>query len=115
MESIECKKTQKQLVDGPMFKEKCYNKYRVSRFIFSPIDYETKKSPQNSGFSMNALTKYMSSAKGKNYKDGETTYYGVSKQIIKLDYIYFRQTLSYCDWFRVEDRSNGSLLIPRQT
>ena len=44
MESIDGEKTQKWLANDPMFKEKCYNKYRVNGFIFSPSDYEANKS-----------------------------------------------------------------------
>ena len=62
---------------------------------------------------MNAITKYRSSTKDKKYKEDKTTYYGVVKQIIKLDYVDFHQTLFYYDWFKVKDRTNGALLIQR--
>jgi len=53
---------------------------------------------------MTAITKYRASAKDINYKEEETTYYGVVNQIIKLDYTDFYHTVLYCDWFRVEER-----------
>ena len=109
MESVEGEKTLKRLANGPMFKARCYNKYRVNGFVFSPSDYETNKSTQNSGVSCSAITLYRSSVKDKRYKEDVTTYYGVLKQIIELDYIDFRQTVFYCDWFKVEDRTNGCI------
>ena len=97
MDSVEGEKTLKRLADGPMFKAKCYNKYRVNGSVFSPSDYETNKTTQNSGVSCYAVTLYRSSSKGKNYKKDVTAYYGVVKQIIELDCIDFRQTVVYCD------------------
>ena len=112
-ESVECEHTLKWLIDGPMFKAKCYNKYRVNGFVFSPSDYETNKLTQNSEVSMNAITKYRASAKDKNYKEDETTYYGVVKQIIELDYIDFHQPVFYCDWFKVEGMTNECTIDPK--
>lgn len=112
MESIEGEKTLKRLADGPMFRARCYNKYRVNGFEFSPSDYETNKSTQNSGVSCSAITLYRSSVKDKNYKEDVTTYYGVLKEIIELDYTDFCQTVFYCDWFKVEDKTNGCIFDP---
>ena len=110
LESIEGEYTLKRLADGPMFKAKCYNKYRVNGFVFSPSEYETNKSTQNSGVSMKAITKCRASAKDKNYKEDETTYYGLVKQIIELDYVDFSQTEFYCGWVKVEDKTNGCIV-----
>ncbi|XP_058067491.1 uncharacterized protein LOC131216904 isoform X1 [Magnolia sinica] len=112
LEFVEGELTLKRLVDGPTFKAKCYNKYRVNGFVFSPSEYETTKSTQNNGVSMKAITKYRTSAKDKNYKEDEATYYGVVKQIIELDYTVFRQTVFYYDWVRVEDKTNGCIVDP---
>lgn len=40
------------------------------------------------------------------------TYYGVVRQIIELNYIDFEETVFYCDWVRVEDKSNGCKVDP---
>ena len=110
MEYVEGEPILKRLAVGPMFKAKCYNKYRVNGHVFSPIDYETNKSTQNSGVSMKAFTLYRASVKDKKYKEVEATYYGVVKQIIELDYIDFHQTVFFCDWFKVEDKTNGCIV-----
>ena len=37
-------------------------------------------------------------------------WYGVIKQIIELDYTLFKEVVFYCDWVRVEDKTNGCKL-----
>ena len=110
MEYVEEEPILKRPVVGPMFKAKCYNKYCVNGHVFSPVDYETNKSTQNSGVSMKAFILYKVSVKDKKYKEVETTYYGVVKQIIGLDYIDFCQTIFYCDWFKAVDKTNGCIV-----
>ena len=61
---------------------------------------------------MHAITKYRSSTKDKKYKKDKTSYYGVVKQIIELDYIDFRQIVFYYDWFKVENKTNGCIIDP---
>ena len=54
---------------------------------------------------MKALTYCRASRKDKNLIEAEITYYGVIQQILVLDYTYFKETVFYCDWVRVEDKS----------
>ena len=69
--------------------------------------YEDRMVTQNSGVCMRAITKFRASGKDKNYKEVETTYYGVIQQILELDYTEFKQIVFYCDWVKVEDKVNG--------
>ena len=82
-------------------------KYQVNGFLFSPKSYKERKQTQDSGVCMRAITQFRASGKDKNFKEAETTYYGVIQQIIELDYIDFKQTVFYCDWVKVEDKING--------
>ena len=85
---------------------KVFDKYRLNGFVFSSSTYEQKLvGKQNSGISYKALTYFRSSAKDKNLKEAEMTYYGIIRQILVLDYIGFRETVFYCDWVRVEDKT----------
>ena len=39
-------------------------------------------------------------------------WYGVIKQIMELDYTIFKEVVFYCDWVKVEDKTNGCKLCP---
>ncbi|KAF9587490.1 hypothetical protein IFM89_003429 [Coptis chinensis] len=57
-------------------------------------------------------TSFRASAKDRNLVNDEVTYYGVVKRILELDYVEFKQTVFYCDWVRIEDKTNGCTVDP---
>ena len=87
-------------------------KYQVNGFSFSTKKYEDRMVTQNSGVCMREITKFRASGKDKNYKEAETTYYGVIQQILELDYTDFKQTVFYYDWVKVENKVNGCKIDP---
>ena len=101
-----------RLAHGPRFMALSYTKYQVNGFLFSTKMYEDRMVTQDSGVCMKAITKFRASGKDKNYKEAETTYYGVIQQILELDYTDFKQTVFYCDWVKVEDKINGCKIDP---
>ncbi|KAF9613362.1 hypothetical protein IFM89_007440 [Coptis chinensis] len=54
---------------------------------------------------MNAMTNFCASAKDKKLVSDDTTYYGIIRQILELDYFDFTITIFCCDWVRVEDKA----------
>lgn len=81
-------------------------KYRLNGFVFTSIDREQSNAGrQNSGVSYQALTEFRASAKDKNLKQVLTTYYGVIKDILILNYTDLDIPVFYCDWVRVEDQN----------
>ena len=95
-----------RLANRPCFVAKAFNKYRLNGFVFSTSTYElTLVGKQNCGILYKALMYFTSSVKDKNLKEAEITYYGVITQILVLDYINFSETVFYCDWVRVEDKT----------
>ena len=67
------------------------------------------KMTQNGWVSMNALTKFRSSARDKNFAYEEATYYVIVKQILELDYHDFKVVVFNCDWERTKD-ANGHMV-----
>ena len=112
LKAVDVDSTLWRLVNGPKFDARSYMKYQVNGFLFSPKSYEERKLTQDSGVCMRAITQFRASGKDKNFKEAETTYYGVIQQIIELDYIDFKQTVFYCDWVKVEDKINGCKIDP---
>ncbi|KAL5703500.1 hypothetical protein ACHQM5_022040 [Ranunculus cassubicifolius] len=102
----------KSLVDGPSFRAKSYKSCAVNGYVFHTYDSEVETTTQNSGVSMKAFTKFRASAKDKNLVEDETTYYGVVKKILELDYYEFKEVVFYCDWVRIEDKKNGCVIDP---
>ncbi|XP_026406002.1 uncharacterized protein LOC113301441 [Papaver somniferum] len=93
-EMIEAKETKSilwRLVKGPLFKAQSYNKYQSNGFDFSSHDYEEGFVTQNSGVSMKAITRHRAKSTDRSLVEAKITYYGVIKQIIKLDYMELRK------------------------
>lgn len=67
---------------------------------------------QDNGVSMRAITSFRASEKDKNLKEVMTTYYGVVRDIIELDYVTFRQTVFYYDSVKLENKTNGCKVDP---
>jgi len=82
-----------QYVSGPKWKSKSYLKYRVNGYIFSPQRYDDSHSIQDSGVCMDAITTFVASAKDINPTDDDTTWYGIIKEIIEVDYYDFQHVV----------------------
>ena len=95
--------TLKTLADGPNFEAISYTAYAVNGYVFYTADVEMNKITQNSGVSIKAMTICRSSAKDKKPVVKEVAYYGIVKQILELDYHYFKVVVFYCDWVCTED------------
>ncbi|KAF9588277.1 hypothetical protein IFM89_008694 [Coptis chinensis] len=102
----------KRLADGPNFQTISYNTYQANGYVFSTAEWDTNKTTQNSGIKMNAMTNFRASAKDKKLVSDDTTYYGIIRQILELDYFDFTITVFCCDWVRVEDKVNGCYTDP---
>ncbi|KAF9620418.1 hypothetical protein IFM89_012595 [Coptis chinensis] len=87
----------KRIVDGPSLTEVSYNRYTANGYVFYTSDSESTTTTHNSGVSMKAVTSFRASAKDRNLVDDEVTYYEVVKRILELDYVEFKQTVSYCE------------------
>ncbi|KAF9588027.1 hypothetical protein IFM89_007202 [Coptis chinensis] len=48
----------------------------------------------------------------QNLVEDEATYYGIIRQIFKLDYQKFKQVAFFCDWVRIGDKGNGCVVDP---
>lgn len=96
-----------QYVSGPKWESKSYLKYRVNGYIFSPQHYDDSHSIQDSGVCMDAITTFVASAKDINPTDDDTTWYGIIKEIIEVDYYDFQHVVFYCDWVNIADKTNG--------
>ncbi|KAF9606866.1 hypothetical protein IFM89_029465 [Coptis chinensis] len=102
----------KRLADGPSFSAKSYNSFSINGYVFSTYDSEVNMTTRNSRVSMKAFTNFRASAKDKNLVEDETTYYGIVKQILELDYHDFKEIVFFCDWVRIEDKRNGCYVDP---
>ena len=97
---------------GPLFKAKTFRKYHVNGYLFSTKSHDETVLTQDSGVCMSAITTFTSSRKDKNPIDASAMWYGVIKQILEVDYTNFKEVVFYCDWVRVEDKTNGCKLCP---
>lgn len=96
-----------QYVSGPKWEAKSYLKYRVNGYIFSPQHYDDTLLTQDSGVCMDAITTFVASAKDINPTDDDTTWYGIIKDIIEVDYYDSQHVVFYCDWINIADKTNG--------
>lgn len=94
-------------VSGPKWEAKTHLKYRINGYVFSPKHYDNTLSSQNSGVCMNAITTFVASAKDLNPTDDDTTWYGIIKEIIEVDYYISQHVVFYCDWINIADKTNG--------
>lgn len=101
-----------RLVQGPLHEAKTYRKYRVNGYVFSTMAHDETVVTQDSGVCIYAITTFMSGRKDKNPIDATFMYYGRIKEILELNYTDFKVVVFYCDWVRVEDKSNGCKLCP---
>ncbi|KAF9608948.1 hypothetical protein IFM89_012116 [Coptis chinensis] len=79
--------------DGPNFQTILYNTYQANGYVFSTAEWDTNKTTQNSGIKMNVMTNFCASAKDKKLVSDDTTYYGLIRQILELDYFDFTITV----------------------
>lgn len=101
-----------RLVQGPKHEAKTFKKYRVNGFLFSPKYHDDTVVTKDSGACMKAWTTFRAKKDDKKLKDAWTMWYGVIKQIIELDYTIFKEVVFYCDWVRVEEKTNGCKNCP---
>lgn len=102
-----------RLVQGPKHEVKTYKKYRINGFVFSPKYHDGTLVAQDNGVCMKAWTSFRAKEGDKRLKDAWTMWYGVIKQIIELDYTIFKEVVFYCNWVRVEDKTNGCKHCPK--
>lgn len=95
-----------------MHQAKTYRKYRINGFVFSTRSHDETVATQDSGVCMEAITSFTASRKDKIPVDASTKWYGVIEQILEQDYTDFQQVVFYCNWVRVEDKTNGCKLCP---
>ncbi|KAF6173487.1 hypothetical protein GIB67_027182 [Kingdonia uniflora] len=113
-ETLENKKVSvlKRLADGPYHNAISYKAYRANGFVFHTKGSESSTTTQNNGVTMKAIMTFISRKSDPNGVEDETTYYGVVKEILELNYFDFQQTVFYCDWVRIEDKVNGCVIDP---
>lgn len=99
-------------VSGPKWEAKTYLKYRVNGYVFSPQHYDDTLSTQDNGVCMDAITTFVASARDINPIDDDTTWYGIIKEIIEVDYYDFQHMVFYYDWVNIGDKTNGSKICP---
>ncbi|KAF6159565.1 hypothetical protein GIB67_032336 [Kingdonia uniflora] len=102
----------KRLADGPDHNAISYKAYRANGFVFHTKESESRMITQNSRIIMKAITTFISRKSDPNGVENETTYYGVVKEILELDYFDFQQTVFYYDWVRIEDKVNSCVTNP---
>jgi len=61
---------------------------------------------------MDAITIFIASAKDLNPMDDDTTWYGIIKDIIEVDYYDFQYVVFYCDWVNIADKPHGCKICP---
>ena len=81
--------------DGPLHEVTSYSKFQCNGYTFSTLAHEESLSTQSSGVSMKAYNK----------KGVLTTYYGVIRDIIDLNYTNFGHTVFYCNWVDVDEKN----------
>ena len=79
----------KWIVKGPTNQPFSFDGYVINRRHFNTKSLDDRKANQNNGISIVVGTMQFSSAKDKNPICGDMTYYGVVKEIWKLDYRAF--------------------------
>ncbi|KAF6151288.1 hypothetical protein GIB67_020610 [Kingdonia uniflora] len=105
-------------VKNPTLPEACITmRYITEEAIMYCMEYmpdgsERSTTTQNSGVTMKAITTFISHKSDPNGVEDETTYYGVVKEILELDYFDFQQTLFNYDWVWIEDKVNGCIIDP---
>ncbi|KAF6161864.1 hypothetical protein GIB67_002574 [Kingdonia uniflora] len=102
----------KRLADGPDHNAISYKAYQANGFVFHTKGSKSSTTTQNNGVTMKAITTFISRKSDPNGAEDETTYYGVVKEILELDYFNFQQTVFYCDWVRIKDKVNGCVIDP---
>ncbi|XP_075095301.1 uncharacterized protein LOC142173579 [Nicotiana tabacum] len=98
----------KQLSRGPNSIAKRYSGYLINGYRFHKRQHDARRTTQNSGVTLVALTTSFASSKDKNPVDANLTYYGRIIDIIELDYFgHFKVVLFKCDWYEAEEDTYG--------
>ena len=80
-----------------------YSSYLVDGIHFNTKECENIRTTQNSGVSIIAKTMQFSNYKDKNPVESDMTFYGVIREIWKLDYITFQLPVFLCDWVEINN------------
>ncbi|XP_019166811.1 PREDICTED: uncharacterized protein LOC109162589 [Ipomoea nil] len=86
------------LAHGPNWLVIYYEAYEINGYTFYTKRKDDKSSVQNSGVTVEALSRDHSSARDTEPVDVAMPYYGVIEDIWCLDYIMFRIPLFWCSW-----------------
>lgn len=98
----------KALSRGPNNVARRYSGYVINGYRFHTRQHEARLKTQNSGVTLEAVTRSFKSAKDENPEKVCVTYYGAITDIIELDYYgHFKYVLFKCDWFMVEEDKYG--------
>lgn len=92
--------TLKWIAEGPREAVKKYAGYSIDGCHFHTKSHDNSHVQQNSGVSLVAKTMQISSAKDKNPKDEDMTFYGMIQEIWEVNYNDFTHTLFKCDWVK---------------
>ena len=96
------RKFYKDIVRGPTPFVVRYKKYCINGFLFITKEHESSRRYQSSGICRDSMTTFCSSSKDKSLADEATIYYGVLKDIIRLEYYEgYKPVLFKCDWVKV--------------
>ncbi|XP_031127589.1 uncharacterized protein LOC116029686 [Ipomoea triloba] len=90
--------TVKWLAYGPGILVFCYEAYEINGYTFYTKRKDDKSSVQNSGVTVEALSRDYSSARDAEPVDVAMPYYGVIEEIWALDFATFRIPLFRCSW-----------------
>jgi len=100
----------KWLSEGPNRIARRFSTYAINGYKFVIESCERKT--QNSGIMVVSSTIKFRSKKDENPLVENVTYYGVSKDIIELDYYgHFKFVLFKCHWFQIKQDGFGLVLI----
>ncbi|KAL0552256.1 hypothetical protein IC582_011364 [Cucumis melo] len=91
------------ITHGPSPDVATYSGYIINRYYYHTKRRDDIRRVQNSGVSITATTMQVSSSKDKNPVMSDMTFYGVIREIWKIDYHQLSFILFKCDW--VDNRS----------
>jgi len=111
-------KTLRLLVVGPNLNVPTWKEYDINNYSFYTKSHDDKSSVQNSGVSVHGHSDPFSSAWNNNPIQVSMPYFGVIKDIWKLDYGEFRVLVFKCQWFNgnigVRQDKIGFILVDLQ-
>ena len=96
---IEISQEIRMLALGPLKKAKRFTGYIINGVRYHTKARERKRTMQNSGVMLNALTESYASARDRNPVSGDVSFYGFLTDMIELYYCkYYKFVLFKFDW-----------------